>query len=62
VEEQVYQTRAKDYHSPFRQITFRNAEEMHAVFGTLDQNSFVRLTRKETIAMRQLAEAVRRRG
>ena len=62
VEEQVYQTRAKDYYNPFRQTTFRNAEEMQAVFGPLDQNSFVKLTRKETVAMRELVEAVRRRG
>jgi len=62
VEEQVYRTRAKDYENRFRQTTFRNAGEMRAVFGDLDQNSFVRLTRKETAALRELAEAVCRRG
>jgi len=62
VEEQVYRSRVKDYKNPFRQTTFRNAEEMRAVFGDLDQNSFVRLTRKETAALRELAESVRRRG
>jgi hypothetical protein len=62
VEKQVYQTRAKDYHNPFRQTTFRNAEEMQAVFGILDENSFVKLICNETVAMRELVEAVRRRG
>jgi hypothetical protein len=61
VEEQVYQTRAKDYRNPFRQTTFRNAEEMRAVFGNLDKNSFVKLTRKETAAMREQVEAARQR-
>ena len=62
VEKQVYETRAKDYRNPFRQITVRNAAEMQAVFGNLDQNSFVKLTRKETAAMQALVETVRRRG
>jgi hypothetical protein len=62
VEEQVYQTRAKDYSNPFRQTTFRNAAEMQAVFGPLEQNSFVKQTRKETAALRELVDTVRRRG
>lgn len=61
VAEQIYQTRAKDYSNPFRQTTFRNAAEMQAVFGPLDENSFIKQTRKETVAMRELVEAVRRR-
>jgi len=44
----VYNTRKKDHENPFRQATYRNAEEMTAAIGTLDENSFVRQIRSET--------------
>jgi hypothetical protein len=44
----VYRTRQKDYQNPFRQATYRNAEEMTAAIGTLEENSFVRQVRSET--------------
>jgi hypothetical protein len=56
--EQVYLTRQKDYESPFRGITFRNPDEMQAVLGTAEQNSFVKQVRAETEAFRDLAERV----
>ena len=34
--------------TPIRQATYRNAEEMTAAIGTLDENSFVRQIRSET--------------
>ncbi len=46
--DQVYQTRKKDYENPFRQATYRNAEEMTAAIGPLEENSFVRQIRSET--------------
>ena len=46
--EQTYQTRLKDFKNPFRQTTFRNAQEMTAVVGTIDDNSFVKQVRQET--------------
>lgn len=62
VAEQIYQTRAKDYSNPFRQTTFRNAAEMEAVYGPLEQNGFVKQTRAETAALRDQVEAIRHRG
>ena len=59
--QQVYISRKKDYDNPFRQATFRNAEEMRAVLGTPEENSFVRQTKKETEAFKALAEEMRKR-
>lgn len=49
IEAQVYHSREKDFKDPFRSITFRNEEEMTAVVGTPQANSFVILAKKETL-------------
>lgn len=59
VRDQVLQTRQKDYINRFRQTTFRNAAEMRAVVGTAEENSFVKLVRKETEQFKELVESVR---
>jgi hypothetical protein len=46
VAEEVYRSRAKDFHDPFRKITYRNAAEMEAVAGKAEQNPFVKLNRE----------------
>ncbi len=46
--DQVYISRKKDYENPFRKATFRNAEEMKAAIGEVDDNSFIVQVRKET--------------
>jgi len=45
--QQVYSSRLKDYDNHFRQITFKNQEEMIAAIGTIDDNSFVSQVRTE---------------
>jgi len=60
--EQVYLTRKKDYDNPFRQATFANADEMRAVVGTIDDNSFVKQTRADTKAFKKRLTAARKRG
>jgi hypothetical protein len=62
IRDQVYLSRKKDYDDPFRQTTFRNAAEMAAVVGSAEDNSFVKQTRNDTEAFRELVEAVRKRG
>jgi hypothetical protein len=62
VAEQVYLSRKKDFDSPFRRITFRNAAEVEAVLGSAEGNSFVKTVREETAAFRSLAAAVKSRG
>ena len=45
--DQVYSSRKKDYDNIFRQITFKNHDEMIAAIGTIDDNSFIVQVRKE---------------
>jgi hypothetical protein len=45
--EQVYLSRAKDFHDPFRNITYRNKEEMEQVAGKAEDNFFVKLVRED---------------
>lgn len=53
ISDQVYISRRKDYENPFRALTFRNAEEMKAAIGTVDENSFIIQVRKETEEIRE---------
>jgi hypothetical protein len=45
--EEVYRSRAKDFHDPFRGITYRNKAEMEEVVGTPENNAFVTLVRED---------------
>jgi hypothetical protein len=62
VADQTYLSRKKDYDSPFRQMTYSTPEEMAAVLGTAEDNSFVKQVRKETQAFQAEAEAAGNRG
>ncbi len=62
IRDQVYRSRKKDYDNSFRHITFRNAEEMAAAIGTVEENSFVLQVRGETDAFCQAADEIARRG
>jgi hypothetical protein len=59
--QQVYISRKKDYDNPFRQATFANADEMRAVVGTIDDNSFVKQTREDTKAFQNRIAAAKKR-
>ncbi len=48
--EQVYLTRKKDYDNPFRSVTCNSAAEELAIYGKVDDNSFVKQVRKESDA------------
>ncbi|MEO6610695.1 MAG: DUF4954 family protein [Chitinophagaceae bacterium] len=43
----IYESRAKDYENPFRQMVYDNQEEMDKVIGKLSDNSFIRQQEKE---------------
>lgn len=45
----IYESRAKDYHNPFRKMVYDNALEMEAVMGSLEDNSFIQQQREEFI-------------
>ena len=48
IEDQVFQTRVKDYNNPFRSITFRNNEERDIVLGAVEENSFINESKEVT--------------
>ncbi|MFO8012566.1 MAG: DUF4954 family protein [Phycisphaerae bacterium] len=62
IADQVYATRKKDFESPFRRMVYETDEEMAAVIGTVEDNSFVRETREATEAFAARVAAVRERG
>ena len=38
----IFESRAKDYHNPFRKMVYDNRKQMDAVIGKLDENSFIK--------------------
>ena len=59
--EQVYRSRAKDFHDPFRSITYRNKREMDQVAGKAEENFFVTLTRNNLARFEETVRALRER-
>ena len=59
--EQVYLSRKKDFDNPFKQATYRNAEEMAAAIKTIDDDSFVRQIREDTDQFKERVEAIKNR-
>jgi hypothetical protein len=62
ISQQVYTSRKKDFENPFRQLTYRNIEEMTAAIGTIEDNSFVKQVRKETQAFKEALEEIKRKN
>jgi len=62
IADQVYATREKDFESPFRRMVYETDEEMAAVLGTIEDNSFVKETREATQAFTARVAAIRERG
>ena len=59
--EQIFESRAKDYVNPFKKATFRSAEEMELVLGKPEDNSFIRLVRKDGKSFKEMIERVKAR-
>jgi hypothetical protein len=59
--DQVYRSRAKDFHDPFRAITYRNKREMDQVAGKAEENFFVILTRKNLAQFEETVKALQER-
>ena len=62
IRDQVYISRKKDFDNSFRQATYRNAAEMKAAIGTIEDNEFGHQVRKETEDFRRLTIDARRRS
>lgn len=59
IAERTHRSRAKDFDNPFKHITFSTPEEMHAVMGSVDENSFVEQVREESKAFAARVEALK---
>lgn len=57
----IYDSRAKDYNSEFRQMMYDNDAEMEAVIGKLDDNVFINQQRQELESFTAEAEKITRR-
>ena len=49
----IFDSRAKDYHNPFRKMVYDNRKQMETVIGKLDDNSFIK---KQIIEMKNYRE------
>jgi hypothetical protein len=58
VTEQVYVSRAKDFHDPFRAITYRNKEEMDQVAGRAEEHFFIKYSREKLKRFEETFQAV----
>jgi len=61
IENQIYESRAKDYANTFKQATFRSTEEMEQVLGKPEDNSFIRLVREDGKIFKDIIERVMER-
>ena len=61
IAEQVYLSRKKDHDNPFRACTCRNEEEYAAVFGAVEDNSFVKQIKEDTRNRLTEIESLRQR-
>lgn len=54
----IYQSREKDYKSPFKQMVYDTNEEMNKVMGRLEDNSFIQEQLAELDALKKQVKAV----
>ena len=52
----IFDSRAKDYHNPFRKMVYDNRKQMEAVIGKLDDNSFIKKQIAEMKSYRERAK------
>ncbi len=55
---EIYTSRAKDYTNPFRQMVYESTEEMNAVIGRLQDNSFIRQEKEALKKYRKEVEKI----
>ncbi len=57
----IYESRAKDYTNPFRQMVYESDEEMNTVIGRLEDNSFIQAKLAELdLLKKQVKQIVRK--
>jgi hypothetical protein len=48
--EKIYESRAKDYTDPYKQMVYENEKEMETVIGRLEDNTFIQQQQKAIVA------------
>ena len=56
----IYNSRAKDYQNPFRQMLYDTQKEMEKVIGKLTDNSFIKQQREELFQFREKVNEITR--
>lgn len=56
----IYESRAKDYASPFRQMVYDSQKEMEKVIGSLKDNAFINQQREELASFKKKVLAIRK--
>ena len=54
----IFESRAKDYHNPFRKMVYDNRRQMETVIGKLDENSFIKKKMAEMKDYREKTKAL----
>jgi hypothetical protein len=57
----IYDSRAKDYSSPYRKMMYSTDEEMKAVIGKLEENSFIEEQKEQLRIFRQQVSGIKKR-
>ena len=56
----IYESRAKDYASPFRQMVYDTQKEMEKVIGKLKDNTFIQQQREELVQFKKRVATINR--
>ncbi|HEU4633747.1 MAG TPA: DUF4954 family protein, partial [Flavisolibacter sp.] len=59
VNQNIYESRAKDYQNSFRKMAYNNEQEMEAVVGKLEDNVFIAQQNQELSDLRAAVEEIR---
>lgn len=59
IERNTYESRLKDYTNKYRRITFDSKEEMKAVTGTINDNNFIDIIKKETLLLKEMIKKLK---
>ena len=57
----IYESRAKDYTNPFRQMVYESDEEMNTVIGRLEDNSFIQMKMAEVDHLKKQVKQIVRK-
>jgi hypothetical protein len=56
----IYESRAKDYTNPYRKMVYESVEEMEAVTGKLEENSFIKYQQEQLSEFKKKVKSVKR--